>query len=53
MSPTVDVGKRIGALRALEAALLKIGTADRVQIDSHVLNRAAQLLGGRGAATVA
>ncbi|MEW9583143.1 integrase [Paraburkholderia sp. DGU8] len=53
MSPTVDVGKRMGALRALEAALLERGTADPVQIDSHVLNRAAQLLGGRGAATVA
>ena len=53
MSPTVDVGKRMGALRALEEALLETGTADPVQIDSHVLNRAAQLLGGRGAATVA
>lgn len=53
MKPTDDVGKRMGALRALEAALLETGTADPVRIDSRVLHRAAQLLGGRGAPTVA
>lgn len=53
MSPTHDVGKRIFALRALEAALLETGTADPVLIDSHVLNRAAQRLGERSAPTTA
>ena len=53
MNPSHSVGTRIGALRALEAALLETGTEDPVRIDSHVLNRAAQLLNGRGAATVA
>ncbi|WP_044370463.1 integrase [Burkholderia pseudomallei] len=53
MSPTHDVGKRILALRALEAALLETGTADPVRIDSHVLNRAAQRLGERTAPTTA
>ncbi|HEY2606134.1 MAG TPA: integrase [Paraburkholderia sp.] len=52
MRPTHDVGKRMAALRALEAALLETGTADPVRVDSHILNRAAQLLGGRSAATV-
>ena len=53
MNPTHDVGKRILALRALEAALLETGTADPVRIDRHVLNRAAQRLGERTAATTA
>lgn len=53
MRPTHDIGKRMQALRALEAALLETGTADPVRIDRHVLNRAAQRLGERGAATTA
>ena len=53
INPTHDVGKRVAALRALEAALLETGTADPTRTDNHVLNRAAQLLGGRSAATVA
>lgn len=53
MSPTHDVGKRMFALRALEAALLETGTADPVRIDSRVLNRAAQRLGERSAPTTA
>lgn len=53
MRPTRDVGKRMEALRALEAALLETGTADPTQVNSHVLSRAAQRLGERGAATTA
>ena len=53
MRPTHDVGKRMEALRALEVALLETGTADPTQVNSHVLNRAAQRLAERGAATTA
>ncbi len=53
MRPKVDVGRRMLALRALEAALLEAGTADPVRVDGHVLNRAAQRLGERHAATTA
>jgi hypothetical protein len=45
MNPTKDLGKRMSSLRALEVALWETGTADPVRIDSHVLNRAAQLIG--------
>jgi len=51
VNPTHDVSTRMTALRALEVALLEIGTADPTHVNSHVLNRAAQRLGERSAAT--
>ncbi|KNH05206.1 hypothetical protein BRCH_02488c [Candidatus Burkholderia brachyanthoides] len=45
LNPTKDLGKRMISLRVLEVALWEKGTADLVRIDSHVLNRAAQLIG--------
>lgn len=42
--PTDNVSGRLVALRVLEAALRKVGTADPVKVDSHILNRAAQML---------
>jgi hypothetical protein len=53
VNPTRDVSTRMAALRALEVALLEIGTADPTHVNSHVLNRAAQRLGERVAATSA
>ena len=53
VSPTRDVSTRMAALRALEVALLEIGTADPTHVNSHVLNRAVQRLGERVAATSA
>lgn len=52
MKPTRDYAKRMTALRALEAALVEGGTSDPVQTNTHILNRAAQMLDDRlGAAT--
>jgi hypothetical protein len=53
MKPTVGVAPRMAALRTLEAALLESGTADPVQTNAHVLNRAAQLLAERTAESTA
>jgi hypothetical protein len=53
VNPTRGVSMRMAALRALEVALLEIGTADPTHVNSHVLNRAAQRLGERVAATSA
>lgn len=53
MRPTSNVAGRMAALRALEAGLAEMGTADPVQTDSHVLNRAAQLLKARLSAATA
>lgn len=48
MRPTKIIHNRVAALRALETALSENGTApDPVQIDSRVLNRAAQLIVNR------
>lgn len=45
MRPTKTIHNRMAALRAIEAALLESGAApDPVQIDSRVLNRAAQIV---------
>lgn len=42
VNPTRGVSTRMAALRALEVALLEIGTADPTHVNSHVLNRAVQ-----------
>ena len=42
--PIIDQGARVAPLRAICAALDEIGKASPVDIDGHVLNRAAQLL---------
>lgn len=45
MRPTKIIHQRMGALRALEAALSENGTTpDPVQVDSRILNRAAQII---------
>ena len=45
MRPTKSYGSRIAALRALEAALAENGRGNNpVQIDTHVMNRSAQLI---------
>jgi hypothetical protein len=45
MRPTKTVYNRMAALRAIEAALSEKGTSpDPVHIDSHILNRAAQIV---------
>lgn len=53
MKPTVALARRMGALRALEAALRESGTSDPVRIDGHILNRATQLCVDRLAASTA
>ncbi|MFM0420518.1 integrase [Paraburkholderia aromaticivorans] len=53
VNPTRGVSTRMAALRALEVALLEIGTADPTHVNSHVLNRAVQRLAERVAATSA
>lgn len=45
--PTDNIPGRLVALRALEAALREAGTADPVRVDSHILNRATQMLKDR------
>lgn len=48
MRPTKIIGFRLAALRAIEAALVESGVAPvPVQIDSRVLNRAAQIVSDR------
>jgi len=48
MRPTKVIHNRVAALRAIEAALLESGVApDPVQIDSRILNRAAQIVADR------
>lgn len=42
--PTDNVSGRLVALRVLEAALREVGMADPVRVDSHILNRAAQMI---------
>ncbi len=42
--PTIDQSSRVAPLRAICAALDEIGKASPVDVDGHVLNRAAQLL---------
>lgn len=42
--PTDNVSGRLVALRVLEAALREVGMANPVRVDSHILNRAAQML---------
>lgn len=45
MRPSKAIGFRMGALRAIEAALSEsTGIPDPVKVDSHILNRAAQLV---------
>ncbi|WP_421178221.1 integrase [Aeromonas jandaei] len=45
MRPTKNIHNRVAALRALETALSENGTAPNpVQVDSRILNRAAQLI---------
>ncbi|WP_229503653.1 integrase [Massilia putida] len=53
MKPSVGLARRMGALRALEAALQESGTSDPVRIDTHILNRAAQLAAERLAVSTA
>jgi hypothetical protein len=48
MRPTKIIHNRVAALRAIEAALLETGLPpDPVQIDSRILNRAAQIVADR------
>lgn len=47
LKPTVAVGRKLLSLRALETALLESGVADPARTDSHILNRAAQLISER------
>lgn len=48
MRPTKIIHNRVAALRAIEAALLETGVPpDPVQIDSRILNRAAQIVADR------
>lgn len=48
MRPTKIIHNRVAALRAIEAALLETGLApDPVQVDSRILNRAAQIVADR------
>lgn len=42
--PILDQGARVAPLRAMCAALSEIGKASPVDVDGHVLNRAAQIL---------
>ncbi len=52
MRPTKSIHNRVAALRALEAALSENGlTPDPVQVDSRILNRAAQIASERFSAS--
>ena len=53
MRPTKNFSGRLTALRALEAALREMGTSDPALTNTHVLNRATQMLAERLAAATA
>lgn len=53
LRPTLNVAGRLVALRALEVALREVGTPDPARVDTHILNRAAQMLRSRLAPSTA